>query len=214
MTQHRTNYLASIVIPTYNKSALLTYTLDSLMTQSVDYRLLEIIVVDDGSTDSTTRIIRAYKNKMHIKYFYQEDKGYRVATARNVGIENASSDIVILMDSGVILNTTCIDDYIQSYRFDQEPAAMIGYVYGLDQENATGGYRQDYIEAGNPEAWISRLEEEYDWQYEDGMDELPAPGAFFRTCTGSVKKIALDIADLFDEHFYLNGRVEELELEF
>lgn len=87
----------SIIIPVYNGEKFLTRCLDSVVKQV--YKNLEIIIVDDASTDSTKEIIKKYaENDGRIIPFYQSvNKG--VSAARNVGLRAATSDYIMFMDS-------------------------------------------------------------------------------------------------------------------
>lgn len=78
--------LVSIVIPVYNGSNYLQEALDSAVAQT--YKNLEIIVVNDGSTDDTENIALSYGDK--IRYFYKENGG--TSTALNLGIKNMSGE--------------------------------------------------------------------------------------------------------------------------
>ncbi|HEX9061770.1 MAG TPA: glycosyltransferase family A protein, partial [Clostridia bacterium] len=133
--QENSPLLASIIIPTYNRSELLKYTIDSILDQSIDSRLLQVIVVDDGSSDDTKEVIKPYFSKVNFKYFYQEDKGYRVAKARNTGILNADAPICIFVDSSVILGKYAVSEHLKIHQNSKNPCAVIGYVYGFDDYN-------------------------------------------------------------------------------
>ena len=87
--------LASIVIDTYNYGHFIEEAIESVLSQSFPQQEMEIIVVDDGSTDDTAERIRKYKDK--IKYIYKENGGQ--ASAFNVGFENAQGEIITLLDS-------------------------------------------------------------------------------------------------------------------
>jgi glycosyltransferase involved in cell wall biosynthesis len=86
----------SIIIPAFNAAEFLQRTVDSAVNQT--YENLEIIIVDDGSTDSTPKIARACaeKNKI-VKYFRKENEG--VASARNYGIKVANGRFVAFLDA-------------------------------------------------------------------------------------------------------------------
>ena len=82
----------SVVIPTYNRGRLLCDALDSIEKQTLP--VFEIIVVDDGSTDETSQLIRRYAK---VKYIRQNNAG--PAAARNRGIREACGEYVAFMDS-------------------------------------------------------------------------------------------------------------------
>jgi glycosyltransferase involved in cell wall biosynthesis len=82
----------SIIIPTFNRSNILPKAIDSIHRQT--YTHYEIIVVDDGSTDNTKKIITKYPE---IKYIYQDNHG--ASSARNTGIQHAKGDFIAFLDS-------------------------------------------------------------------------------------------------------------------
>ncbi len=83
----------SVIIPAYNRYQSLVYAIDSVLAQT--YADLELLVIDDGSTDNTPLIIPKYGNK--IRYFYQENRG--VSSARNLGIAKSSGKYICFLDS-------------------------------------------------------------------------------------------------------------------
>lgn len=83
----------SVVIPTYNRAAYIGEAIESALDQTV--RDLEIIVVDDGSSDRTAEIVGSYGNR--IRYVRQENR--ERAAARNTGIRMASGERIALLDS-------------------------------------------------------------------------------------------------------------------
>ncbi len=85
--------LVSVVIPTYNRSAFLVEAVESVLAQT--WEDLEIVVVDDGSTDSTQECVRKYKDK--VRYLRKENGG--PASARNVGVRLARGVYVSFLDS-------------------------------------------------------------------------------------------------------------------
>lgn len=85
----------SIVIPVYNAEKTMANCLDSLV--KVDYPAYEIIVVDDGSTDNTSRIVAKY----NVVYIKQKKSG--AAAARNIGINKAKGDVIYFVDSDCIV---------------------------------------------------------------------------------------------------------------
>lgn len=94
----------SIVIPVYNAAKYLEQCLESVKNQS--YRNIEIIVVDDGSSDNSEHIYKKFEAEdSRFRCCFQENQG--VSVARNLGIQTASGDYVLFVDSddGLDLNT-------------------------------------------------------------------------------------------------------------
>ena len=83
----------SVVIPTYNHAEFMRCCLDSVFAQ--DYESIEVLVVDDGSTDETHDIVARYGNA--VRYHRQENQGQ--AVARAWGLRHISGDLVCLLDS-------------------------------------------------------------------------------------------------------------------
>ena len=83
----------SVIIPTYNRKIFLKHAIDSVLNQT--YQNLELIIIDDGSSDKTIEYLK--KKKLKLKVFYQTNKG--VSAARNKGIKKASYDWVAFLDS-------------------------------------------------------------------------------------------------------------------
>jgi glycosyltransferase involved in cell wall biosynthesis len=85
------NPLISVIIPTYDAARFLPEAIASIQQQN--YAPLEIIVVDDGSTDDTRSVVAAWPN---IRYLHQENQG--PAAARNAGIRAAQSELLAFLD--------------------------------------------------------------------------------------------------------------------
>lgn len=87
--------LSSIVIPTYNAEGYIKEAVDSALAET--YKNCEVIVVDDGSTDGTKKLLLPYIEADKIKYVYQRNKG--LAGARNTGIRKATGKYIALLDA-------------------------------------------------------------------------------------------------------------------
>ena len=85
----------SVIIATYNYGKYLGEALESVFAQDFPGNLVEVIVVDDGSTDDTAAVAARYSNR--IKYLYQANQGQ--GAAFNTGFAQASGDIICLLDS-------------------------------------------------------------------------------------------------------------------
>jgi glycosyltransferase involved in cell wall biosynthesis len=84
--------LISVIVPVYNGEKYLNDALASIFAQ--DYRPIEVIVVDDGSTDSTGAIARSYPE---VRYLYEENQGR--AVAMNTGIDNSRGELITFLDA-------------------------------------------------------------------------------------------------------------------
>ena len=84
----------SVIIPVYNAEKTIRKCIDSLLCQT--YGNLELVVVDDGSTDNTQYVVDSYHDG-RIKYFYKKNSG--VSTSRNLGIEKSTGEYVMFCDA-------------------------------------------------------------------------------------------------------------------
>lgn len=97
-------------MPAYNVEKFIERTIKSIIEQT--YKHWELIIIDDGSTDGTKRIINDYlKIDIRIKYVYQENG--RQGKARNKGIEIAQSDLIAFMDADDILIPEMLQEQFQ-----------------------------------------------------------------------------------------------------
>jgi len=95
-------YALSIVVLTFNRREILGGCLDSLLTQSEPGAVVEIVVVDDGSTDGTGDLVRSLqKSHPEIRYFPQPHAG--IGAARNRGILNAAGNLVAIVADDYLL---------------------------------------------------------------------------------------------------------------
>ena len=87
------NCLVSVIVPTYNRGWIVKEAIDSVLKQ--DYPHVELIVVDDGSTDDTPELLAVYGDRITV--FRQKNQG--VSSARNRGIEKSSGELIAFLDS-------------------------------------------------------------------------------------------------------------------
>ena len=95
------NELISVIIPVYNVEKFLPYSLDRVINQT--YKNLEIILINDGSTDNSKAICKQYEEKDNrIKLINQKNQG--AAVARNTGLDNASGKYIGFVDSDDVIS--------------------------------------------------------------------------------------------------------------
>lgn len=91
-----THPVVSVIIPCYNHGRYLSEAIQSVLNQT--YKWIEIIVVDDGSTDNTKHVAESFPN---VKYVYQENQG--LSAARNSGIVNSVGAYLVFLDADDLL---------------------------------------------------------------------------------------------------------------
>lgn len=107
--------LISIIIPVFNSEKWLERCIDSVINQT--YKRIEIILIDDGSTDSSPLICDNYAKKdKRIKVIHQKNKG--VSSARNAGIKESKGYYVKFVDSDDSIVETCCEEMISNFSSD------------------------------------------------------------------------------------------------
>lgn len=98
--------LISLIIPVYNVADYLEACLDSVLSQT--YHHLEILLVDDGSTDHSGRICKSYAEKDYrVNVFHKSNGG--LSDARNFGIEHANGDYLVFIDSDDVVSENYVE---------------------------------------------------------------------------------------------------------
>ncbi|OGQ82751.1 MAG: hypothetical protein A3F90_06795 [Deltaproteobacteria bacterium RIFCSPLOWO2_12_FULL_60_19] len=100
------NSLVSVIVPVYNGERFLTEALDSIFAQ--DYRPIEVIVVDDGSSDRTPEIARSFGE---IRYLCQSNRG--LAATRNAGIREARGEFLAFLDADDLMMANKLSSQIK-----------------------------------------------------------------------------------------------------
>ena len=126
------NPLISVIVPIFNVGQYLRECLDSVFNQT--YKNIEVIAVNDGSTDNSYNILMEYSRKYdNIKIISQENKGQ--AAARNKGIEQASGKYVHFLDSDDYLDPVTYENLVgkmEKYNLDLIRFAAKPFTDGID----------------------------------------------------------------------------------
>ena len=124
----------SVVIPAYNARDTLSATLDTVRSQT--YRELEIIVVDDGSTDDTAELVRRVSaHDARVRLLQQENQG--VAAARNLAISSANGPYIAPIDADDLWHPRKIELQMQVFR---KSAVPLGFVYAWSRRIDEHGF--------------------------------------------------------------------------
>ena len=175
------DHLVSVIIPAYNSEEYIVDTIKSVLAQT--YKQIEIIVIDDGSTDGTSNILKPYIHK--IKYIKKENGG--ASSARNKGIVNSNGDYVAFLDA---------DDLWRKNKIEKQMAIFkefpdVGLVYcdssTFDKEGVIHSSLSEIVETptGN-------------------VLEAMIVHNFLNNSSIVVKRVCFDIAGLWNENL-ING---------
>jgi glycosyltransferase involved in cell wall biosynthesis len=129
----------SVIIPAYNAQAFIAETLKSVLAQT--YQNLEVLVVDDGSSDQTAKIVQTFAvQDSRVQLLQQANSG--VAAARNLAIQNATGEYIAPIDADDIWYPQNLEKQVQCL-MKSPPSVGLCYAWSLDideNDNLTGGF--------------------------------------------------------------------------
>lgn len=185
----------SIVIPTYNRADRLARTLAAILHLERPTGGLEIVVADDGSTDDTPAVVRAFEASLSITHVRQADYGHRLAEVCNLGIRAARHQRIVLLQSDMLPSRGLLSAYGRWLDLET-PLLLIGMRrfiradhLGTEAIKQNPSFETDLIEIqtqnemwtsdgeGVTEDWRMPLYRQSDW-----LRNEPAP---FRAVVGS-----------------------------
>ena len=114
--------LLSIIIPNYNNAKLLNRCLDSILHAKT--QAIEVIVIDDGSTDDSIKCLQNYEDE-RLKYYRQENQG--VSAARNKGLSYVSGIYVTFCDADDFYLENAIDDLVSIMEREKEDLDILAF---------------------------------------------------------------------------------------
>ncbi|NJO35521.1 MAG: glycosyltransferase family 2 protein [Rhodospirillales bacterium] len=113
---------ASVIMPVYNGSQYLAAAFESVLAQT--YPLHEIIVIDDGSTDSSPDILRSYGDRLRVTR--QDNQG--IAAARNVGLRQVTGDVINFIDQDDLWPAGRTEALVRALQSDPDALVAAGQV--------------------------------------------------------------------------------------
>ena len=168
--------LVSVIVPVYNGERFLSATLKSILDQ--DYRPLEVLVIDDGSTDGTAAVAQSFAE---IRYVYQSNHG--VAVARNTGLEAARGEYIAFLDA---------DDLWAPHKL----SLQLDYHHQHPEVDCSFVGLVNFLEDGvEPPLWLR-----------DNQSEAGRPD--YSPCTLLARKSVFDLVGLFDTSFRVGEDTE------
>ncbi|MCB4792836.1 MAG: PqqD family peptide modification chaperone [Elusimicrobia bacterium] len=176
----------SIIIPVYNEEASLPMCLDSLMDINYPKECLEIIVIDNNSTDSSSSIIKSYP----VIYVFKEKKGH--SFARNKGLKIATGEIIAFTDADCVVDKNWVISFVNEFKMCSA-ACCGGKSLPLKKNNWLSDNFYDFKRKYNESKSFKNS------SIENYFDE-----PLFPTCNLACQKEVLDKIGYFDENILAN----------
>jgi len=201
----------SLIIPTYNQRERLEFTLHTIQKQNYDNSKFEVIVINDGSTDSTLQYLSLVEMNNLSIISLDQNKGR--AYARNQGIKAAKNDILIFVDSDRILPPDFISRHVYNLRENHVSIGCVAELFEHDINKLFEDYKKQNVEfikaisrarLFNYYEFISQI---YD---KNGYSNHPLRWCSLFTGNFGIHKSVFDSVGLFDENF-VNWGFENLE---
>lgn len=119
----------SIIIPVYNGKKFIAEAINSVLRQT--HKDYEIIVVDDGSTDDSGKVLEQFGDK--IRYFYQQNKG--ISSARNMAIKEAKGEYIALLDQDDVWYPRRLEKQIEVFKIKPDTGMVYSTCYCINEKN-------------------------------------------------------------------------------
>jgi|TARA_B110000208_G_scaffold84118_1_gene106712 glycosyltransferase involved in cell wall biosynthesis len=120
----KNNSRIAIIIPVFNAERYLYRCLESILSQS--YKCFEVLIIDDGSTDSSKEIYQKFVNfDNRFKSFHQTNQG--PSSARNLGIEKSNSEYIVFVDSDDFVDINYLVNFLRKDDFSNSDLVCCGY---------------------------------------------------------------------------------------
>lgn len=135
--------LISVIVPVYNAEKYLDRCLTSLISQT--HKELEIILVNDGSADTSAELCRNWCGKdARIKLIHQENQG--VSAARNLGLENASGNYIVFVDADDWIKPLMLEKQLKCLKKEHSDIVLSGFCEVDGEKSDNGADKQQKIE--------------------------------------------------------------------
>lgn len=187
------NGLISVIVPVYNTEKYLRKCIESILSQS--YRNIELLLINDGSPDSSAEICREYLDKDKRCYYFEKENG-GLSDARNYGIERAKGEYITFVDSDDFFLEEAIEKLHATALLGESDLVVGGFCH-FDSPNF---YIFDRKRFGNLP--ITIVEKEFAVNQMDEMFEVPF--LCYSTAWGKLYK-----SSLFKEIRYPLGKYAE-----
>lgn len=141
--------LVSVIIPAFNQGRYLGEAIDSALVQT--HREIEVVVVDDGSTDETPDVVCARRD-IRLRYVYQENRG--LSAARNTGIRETSGEWLSFLDADDVFLTEKVSMLMSEVDQHPEAGLVAGQAIPIDESGRPVGRIFDHGPPSPPQGWL------------------------------------------------------------
>lgn len=185
----KTKPLVSIIVPIYNTAKHLPACLDSILAQT--YQNLEIILINDGSTDHSASIAKSYTEKdPRIKFINQTNQG--LSATRNVGIKKSTGDYITFIDSDDAIEPQMIESMINALQTNKADIAVCSFKEFYNNGKIVHFNRQHYPSTVyNTEKALSAMLEERGFMVSATMKLFPR--SYFKSVKFPIGKLHEDV---------------------
>jgi glycosyltransferase involved in cell wall biosynthesis len=189
----------SVIIPTYNRKGLLPKTIAAYQAQSARSEILEVLVLDDGSTDGTSEVVAKFSGgaPFPVRYFQLTHRGQ--AAVRNFGIREARGKLVLFGDDDIVPGPELVAEHLAWHkRYPQPTVGVLGLVEWAPEVGPTPFMQ-----------WLAKDGVLFGYgQLKPGQE---TGFRYFYSCNLSLKTRFLQENGMFDEDFKTYG-FEDAEL--
>ena len=154
--------LVSVIVPSFNQGRFIGETILSALAQ--DYRPIEVLVMDGGSTDQTLTVLQGFEHAPELRLQSEPDEG--VVDAVNKGLKKARGEILAIQSSDDVYLPGAITAAVEALRVHPEAGMVFGDVEHIDEQSRVTG--RDVLPAFALAEYLGRL------------TYVPQPSAFFR----------------------------------
>lgn len=129
------DYKISVIIPVYNAEKTLTNAIESVINQSIEFENIELIIVNDNSTDNSKNIIDQYSKKYEniIGIHLKENSGFP-GKPRNIGIDNAHAPYLVFLDADDEYLPHAFETYYNTISKEKSDFVMASHYWNLENE--------------------------------------------------------------------------------
>lgn len=200
---------ASVIVPAHNEKAVIEQCLISIEQSTFNRKYpaqLEVIAVDDGSTDGTWQLLEGLQLNLHLKAARQEHHG--LAHARNVGIAMAEGDVIICCDADFILTPFAIEEMVKRHQV-LDHVMVLGFYWGIDV--ADPRIRPDVLRENLPHLLVPFAAEGRMNYLVGGWPENPCRDSEHLKLLGQNDYLVMADGSRWDMHSMIHGGLSSLQ---